>query len=152
MRLDLPMHQVGVAIRNRHFQYNFQLYKDAQKCITSSKFKLLQFSLVHPKPKFKHIIGFLIVLNLNLFHNSFSNVKRKTGLGVTVITRSSLMHDVITVKFVEERRVMPHFWLDERLGPLDFFCLSFSFSCNSFSFSFFFSSLASLYFQTGGSR
>lgn len=149
------MHQVGVAIRNRHFQYHFNdHYHDKKKSEAKmhhiSKFKLLQLSLVHPKPKFKHIIGVLIVLNLNLFHNSFSNVKLKTGLEVTLIKRSSLMHDVITVKFIEERRIMPHFWLGECLDPLHFFGLSFSFSC--FSFSFFFSSLASLYFQTGGSK
>lgn len=41
------------------------------------------------------------------------------------------------------------FSLHECLDPFGFFCSSFSFSC---FFSLFFSSLASLYFQTGGSR
>lgn len=95
-----------------------------------------------------HLGVLIIISSLPCCAVSFPSVK--TVPRVTAITCSSLMHDIISVKLSVEKITLPHFWLDERLDPFVFF--SCSFSCSFCFFSLFFSSLASLYFQTGGSR
>lgn len=51
-------------------KHNFQLSKNAEKYITSSKFKSLHFSHVHPKPKFKSINVFQ--LSISHFQTCFA--------------------------------------------------------------------------------